>query len=76
MYDMLYVCPSIRVSLAMPLDIMYGHVIRLSLTLCYCMPTAIDKALTYMNTQELPWDMDMPHKKQQQKKVLGNLYHP
>ena len=25
--------------------------------------------MTYLNTQELPWDMDMPHKKQHQKKV-------
>ncbi|XP_065882490.1 AT-rich interactive domain-containing protein 4B-like isoform X2 [Dysidea avara] len=29
---------------------------------------AVEKAMTYLNTQELPWDMDMPHKKQHQKK--------
>jgi len=31
---------------------------------------AIDKAMAYMSTQELPWDMDIPQKKHQQKKVI------
>ena len=47
----------------------------------YCMftiimslfPSAVEKAMTYLSTQELPWDMDMPHKKQHQKKVCYNV---
>ena len=36
-------------------------------------PSAVEKAMTYLSTQELPWDMDMPHKKQHQKKVCYNV---
>jgi len=39
--------------------------------MCSLFVLAVEKAMTYLNTQELPWDMDLPHKKQlQQKKVL------
>ena len=35
-----------------------------------CIFAAIDKPMVYVNTQELPWDMDIPQKKHQQKKVM------